>query len=302
MQHKQILVATDLSDSAKATLSYGAFVASRLGASVTALHVLEQMWTSFATIYGVSANDDTIRSDLWEESRSTLERRVAESVPPGVSVKPKVRGGRAHDEIVAEAKEIGAELIVMGTQGRSGLSHAVLGSVAEQVIRQAPCPVLTVRSPLPAKPQIRRILFTTDLSDGSFGALELAMAFSRAFGAEIDVLFVIPEFDHYTPVLQNYLETTVGNTYQQVSVARVSERLEEALGARSAADVVLNPMVETGRVVPKIIDAATRTPHDLIVATTHGRRGMSHFVLGSVIEKVLRQAPCPVLTLRTVVD
>ncbi|MGE3165709.1 MAG: universal stress protein [Planctomycetota bacterium] len=302
MKNDRVLVATDLSDSATEVLRYGAFVASRFGAPLTAVHALEQLWTSFATLYGVSANDESIRSDLWEEADATLGRRVAEAVPSDMEVTRKVRGGRASDEIVAEAKDGAARLIVIGSHGHTGLSHALLGSVAEQVIRQAPCPVLVLRSGARTAPQIRRILFTTDLSDGSFSALEMAMQFARSFGAEIDVLFVIPEFSHYTPVMQRYLEDSVETGYLETSMARVSERLEEALGARSAADVILNPIVKQGPVVATVLEIASDTPHDMIVATTHGRRGVSHFVLGSVVEKIIRRAPCPVLTLRAVVD
>lgn len=129
MTYKRILFATDFSESARHALSEGASLARRLGAEIHLIHVL-----------ALHDADPAVASDL-----------LLSAVPPGaedvVKERQVVRALRPELGIVHAAREGGYDLIVLGTHGRTGLKHVVMGSVAERVVQLAGCPVLTVRQP-----------------------------------------------------------------------------------------------------------------------------------------------------------
>jgi nucleotide-binding universal stress UspA family protein len=150
---KRILVATDFSDCSREAVEYALSWADRLGAELDLVHVFErpayfEVGVSHSLQVGHNV-DQWIREVKHEASRQ-LDALVQEvkSRQPGVHA--VLREGPTVDEILNVARETSADLIVIGTHGRTGLPHVVLGSVAERVVRRAPCPVLTVRSKDPA--------------------------------------------------------------------------------------------------------------------------------------------------------
>jgi nucleotide-binding universal stress UspA family protein len=141
---RHILVPHDFSDTAQHALSLAVDLASKLGARVTVVHAYEI--PSFAYPDGVGLAAEVI-GNIQRAARAALEGVAARIREPGVEVQAVLREGRAWSEINSAAKEVQADLIVMGTHGRQGLARALLGSVAEKVVRTAPCPVLTVHEP-----------------------------------------------------------------------------------------------------------------------------------------------------------
>jgi len=144
---RKILVPTDFSPRSDAALDYAAALATPLNAAVHLVHVVEEPFAGEWEMYVRAAQE--IRDQLDADARSRLATAVGRLDPRVVPVSTGIRHGSAFEGILYEAKAIGADLIVMGTHGRSGLSHLMLGSVAERVIRGAHCPVLAVRT-LPA--------------------------------------------------------------------------------------------------------------------------------------------------------
>jgi nucleotide-binding universal stress UspA family protein len=140
---KRILVPVDFSDCSLEAVEYAALMAQRHSASVTLLHVLEPV------SYGLDFT--LLHASKREEMRERLTARLGDMTRALAEAKIQadshVRGGTPFESILDSAKTIPADLIVMGTHGRRGLSHALSGSVAEAVLRQSRCPVLTVRSP-----------------------------------------------------------------------------------------------------------------------------------------------------------
>jgi nucleotide-binding universal stress UspA family protein len=135
----RILVPTDFSETSDAALDYARVLAGRFGASLHLLHVLDDPFVTeglAAEAYITEA--PSIRTSMLEEARTRLTHRAA-----GCATTEAVFGHGAVT-IVDYAQQCGADLIVMGTHGRTGLAHLFLGSVAERVVRIAPCPVLTV--------------------------------------------------------------------------------------------------------------------------------------------------------------
>lgn len=157
MTIKRILVPTDFSAHADAALRYAIALATPLGATVGLLHVIEDplaagMWAS--ELY--SAEIAGLQINLAKDAEERLSLTVAEIGSPVISDR-EVRVGRAAPTIVEAAAESKADLIVMGTAGRTGLAHVVMGSVAERVVRTAPCAVLTVREPVEKVPAVEAV-------------------------------------------------------------------------------------------------------------------------------------------------
>jgi nucleotide-binding universal stress UspA family protein len=144
LEMRRILVPVDFSDAARPVAEYARDMARDRGASLTLLHVVGVPSTPLDPAYGVAADPKILR-DLQDGAARGLEE-LAESVrKAGVPVETKVLLGAPSREIVRAAREGGADLVVIGTHGRTGLRHVFLGSVAENVVRLCPCPVLTLR-------------------------------------------------------------------------------------------------------------------------------------------------------------
>jgi nucleotide-binding universal stress UspA family protein len=141
---RSILVPSDFSASSDHAILYATALASRLRASLHVIHVLDG-FVSVHKPWDPDAGEPAVRHErLYQQARRRLAASVAR-LPQHVPATFEVRSGTAAGEIAKAAIDYGADLIVMGTHGRSGLQHVVLGSVAEDVIRRAVCPVLTIR-------------------------------------------------------------------------------------------------------------------------------------------------------------
>ncbi|MGD8861146.1 MAG: universal stress protein [Myxococcales bacterium] len=141
---EHILCPVDFSDTSEFALTYAALLAKKLGARVTALH-------AFELGEGIYPDDAIpMRDNLMQQLGPDLDRRLSELAARcdhGALIETLRVEGAAHRVICEQAEALGVDLIVMGTHGRSGLAHALLGSVTERVLRTAPVPVLTVRKP-----------------------------------------------------------------------------------------------------------------------------------------------------------
>ncbi len=143
----RILVPTDFSKSSANALTYGVAFASRFGAELHLLHVVQDLALFIPEAVMVSPPMMPPVEQFVSAARVALDRAVQELAVPDVRVIPEVAEGTPFEEIVRFARDKDIDLIVMGTHGHTGLAHLLMGSVAEKVVRRAPCPVLTVRHP-----------------------------------------------------------------------------------------------------------------------------------------------------------
>jgi nucleotide-binding universal stress UspA family protein len=141
---RHILVPHDFSDTAQNALSFAIELATKLGAKITILHAYEV--PSYGYPDGVTLTAE-VADSIRKAAETALESVVARARRPGLEVASTLQQGSAWREINTAARELHAGLVVMGTHGRHGLARALLGSVAEKVVRTAPCPVLTVHTP-----------------------------------------------------------------------------------------------------------------------------------------------------------
>jgi universal stress protein A len=142
---KRMLVPTDFSPTSDMAIEYAVDMASRYGASVLLLHVLDDLTVTSTYLDAYFADLPGLRNDMRDDAMRRLSELAKRYAPENVAPTIEVAVGRPASTIVQEATARKADLIVMGTHGRSGFEHLVLGSVAEKVLRSAPCPVLTVR-------------------------------------------------------------------------------------------------------------------------------------------------------------
>ncbi len=142
-----ILVATDFSDASEAALNYAKSLAKAFGATIHVLHVLEDLaahaWTTEVYVAALPG----VHEEMEKQARERLDATLTAEEREAFKAQLTLRTGSAFVEIVRHAREIKADLLVMGTHGRGAIAHMLLGSVAERVVRKAPCPVLTVRQP-----------------------------------------------------------------------------------------------------------------------------------------------------------
>jgi nucleotide-binding universal stress UspA family protein len=141
---RRILVPIDFSKYSQNALTYAVALAEKFDAELYLLHVVQNLAVFFPDILAVSAPST---EELNQSVRRALDRVIQESRMGNLKVHTEVRQGTPFYEIINYAQENTIDLIVMGTHGRTGLVHVLMGSVTEKVVRKSPCPVLTVRHP-----------------------------------------------------------------------------------------------------------------------------------------------------------
>jgi nucleotide-binding universal stress UspA family protein len=241
-------------------------------------------------------------ADLLKTASSKLVDLKGRAERRGIAVTTRVAKGIPSEEVIAAAKAEESDLIIVGTRGKTGLAHVLLGSTAERVIRGAPCPVLAVKTEpedneeegAPSRPvTLERILVPIDFSDCSLDALEYAVGMAQQAKAAVMLLHVLE------PVSYG-LDFDLGHFRSREDVRESwTKRLEELAATHQHPDMPIEYRLRGGFPADSILDSAQTLPCDLIVMGTHGRRGISHTISGSVAEAVLRKARCPVVAVRS---
>ncbi len=284
-----ILFPTDFSEHAAAAWPYATGLARNSGAVLHLLHVVAPPPVA-ASPDGTALVPGDLVEDLLAQARAWLDERAEAARGLGIEVRRHATVGAASSEIVAYAREQAVGLIAMGTTGRTGLAHVFLGSVTERVVRQAACPVLAVRRTAePAGgglPRLRRILVPLDGSRLAEAALPGIAALARRHGAALVLLRVAHAAALTGPNLAE----------AQVSVVQEAEAYLGGVERRLAGEgLAASSAVRYGRTPDEILDDVRVRRPDLVAMSTHGRTGLTHLLLGSVAEQVLRASPAPVL-------
>ena len=144
---KVIVVPTDFSDHSLRALPYAVSLAEKFHARLKVVFVSEPA-LQVADVAWVGIDERSMSQEHLQEARRNLERIALDQVPTDVPVDAEVLTGDAVEAVISYARDVNADLIVMATHGRGGISHVLMGSVAEQIVRKAPCPVLTLKQPM----------------------------------------------------------------------------------------------------------------------------------------------------------
>jgi len=291
-----ILFPTDFSDVAEGAFAHATHLALQYNATIHVFNVVapdadgDANPMDFLPMESANADASEERAQHVEVQTVTQERGT---VPV---VYAQTNSTSPADAIVERAADQDVDLVVMGTHGRQGMDRLLSGSVSEEVVRRAPCPVFTVldRDGETGGPQIDRVLAPVDLSDQSELVLHHAAALSGSYAAPLDLLHVVEEAAYPNVYGVDSLSSSLPN---------VQDRAREALETLAAElDLRTDPVnvhVLAGNAARDIVEFAADNAADLIVMATHGRTGLERFLIGSVAEKVVRRAPCPVFTLKS---
>jgi nucleotide-binding universal stress UspA family protein len=293
---KKILGPTDFSAASIHSLKYAIGACRETGAMLTLVHVVPTLFPLDSAHIGAVVEEKR----LVKEAKLFLENFREKQVPESITGTNVILTGTAWHEITELAAAEKFDLIVIGTHGHTALQHLWLGSTAENVVRHAPCAVLTVRDQplavfMPGENPIRarKILVPTDFSELSKKSVRKAVSLAERFNAKIDLVHVLepppyPEFGYvHVPLKEGALRKAAEAHF---------EKLRAEIPA--LADLVNFTPIRTGNAPYEIVQVARELNSELIVIATHGRTGIKRLALGSTAEKVVRHAPCPVLVLR----
>lgn len=281
---KRILAAVDFSECSAAALRLGARIAEKFSASVTVVHVVP-----FGSSTPSSASQ--VRLPTRSDNLASTEKALVEVIRGAIEREPmpdyRIVEGDPSDAILFAAGYEKADMIVLGTRGAGGLSRLTLGSVAEQVLRQATVPVLTLcsRRATRRKPSdLRRILCPVNYSAAAGRAIEIAVALGERFDAEVIALHVIEKksFDG--------------------DLAAEEERLQVWTRGLAHDPSRPRPLVVAGNGADEVIRFADENEVDLVVVGARRERFSDETVFGSTTERVTRHATCAVLTVTVLAD
>ncbi len=292
MKLQRILCGIDFSDCSRHAFDRAVAVARTENAALTVLHVAPS---------GPQFDARRIESDM--------ERFLEIDPARGVEVNWVAwEATHVDDEILAQAKRRAADLIVVGTHGRSGFQRLMLGSIAEKVLRKAEPPVLTVppASVRPASSRqaaFERILCAIDFSEWSLAGLRYAVSLAERHDARLGVCHVIdliaPIYDPIVgPLYDPLASAPVEHGYLTAGEIVTRERLRSLLTREIRGTIAVDELVAKGKPHHELVQLAGKWRSDLIVMGTHGRHMIDRAVFGSTVEPVVRRAPCPVLTVR----
>ena len=292
LQIKKILFPTDYSACAEQAFSQAAYLAERYDAAVHVLHVTEPS----AVLKPLGLTEADVAADLHLPTPESAQAEAPSSDEEAllhVEVPPVE--GSVERAILDYAAQQDCDLIVMGTHGRRALDRLFLGSVAGKVVRLAECPVFTVgvEARSPAQGAVQRILVPIDFSEHARLALAYASDLAATYGAHLDLLHVVEETA--LPIIYGIEPVLVQVSEVQHQARQALERLVREVGV---ADGSYNVHVTVGHPASDIVGFAERQGIDLVVIATHGLTGIKRLLLGSVAERVVHRAPCPVFTVK----
>jgi nucleotide-binding universal stress UspA family protein len=294
---EKIVAPIDFSEASRPGLDRALALGEDFGATVHVLHVVPEPEVASYPPFGLAADGERIQQAVRAAHQQAFDR-LLESLPAGGCPRvTQLRSGVGIAPAIVEyAEEVDADLLVMGTHGHRGFRRFLLGSVAEEVVRRAPCPVLTHPPAHPAVPaRARSILAAIDLSEQSREVLRTASELSQRWEAELRVLHVVAPL-----ALPGYHEAFFG-TAAALDPAALEKRSREALeGFVADSGLAGRARIEVAHGVAQheIAATAARLGCDLVVVASHGLSGLEHALLGSTTERLLRRAQVPILVLR----
>lgn len=287
----RILLPTDFSDSAEQAARHALFLAQQYGSTLHLLHVVSP-----------PAPEPLLSQEIYQKldtkAYEQLTRIYTASATNGIEIELAIERGEVAPAILDYAARHEIDLIVMGTHGRRGIKRLFMGSVTEEVVREAGIPVFAVRErdePFPAK-SLQRILVPLDLSEHSRRALTYAKKLAASYDARIDLLHVIVALAH--PGIYGMIPNPTPEVTKDLK-KRVKQEMRRRIEEAKGPEVEVAFHLVRGDASGSILDFAEEQGTDLIVMTSHGLTGLDRFMLGSVTEKVMRSARCPIYIVKS---
>ena len=291
MEIKKIVVGVDFSSDADVAATSALAIARHTGAEVVLAHVgmvVDRGRAMLST--GTGSDWERLAHEQVASDRARLEEMKQRLSGQGPEVSAAFVDGVPDTGLVNTAHEIGAQMIAVGTHGRTGFKRLLMGSIAERVVRLFDGAVLVAR-PGDGAGRFRRILVPTDFSKWAEGALEMALVLAEA-DATIDVLHA-----WQLPIVAPEVAIPLGD--QAAWAIEAGESLI-ASHAREGVQLVFH-QVQQGA-VRAVIERLDDGAYDLVVMGSHGRRGLRRLIIGSVAEQTIRHAPISTIVVHRKID
>jgi nucleotide-binding universal stress UspA family protein len=298
---KNVLFATDFSPTSESALPYAAAICRRFGSTLHVAHVL-----SDANLLLMTGGVDYVCvGTVYEDAQSEAKEKIQQITTRlgKIPCQTYIRHGQVWTNLSSIVAANAIDLIVVGTRGRSGLGTLLLGSVAEQILRHAPCPVLTVgpkvcgqtrqpdshpegREPVPAELELRQIVYATNLNVASLTVAPVAIGLAEEFKSRLTLLHVLEQGSEYAN-----LDDRPG------PIERGIQQLQTLVPKDAALAYAPEMVMEFGAVPQNILYAAAQREADLIVLGARPAEHATHLPW-STVHQVVAYATCPVLTVR----
>jgi nucleotide-binding universal stress UspA family protein len=295
---RNILFPTDFTPHARAALKYAAAFARSGGGRV----VLFSVQSAQVPLNLLSLQERALeeQENVWLlQLRNEVRDLLADPLFAGLEVEPVIVAGEPAPEIARAVREYEIDLVTVVTHGRKGLTRALWGSTAEEIIAEAPCPVLTIRPSQHdfveyrgsrSEVRLNRVLLATNFRPSSSAATQVATQLASQTGAELHAVYAIGDYFEQVSVMFPEGGLTALTRLRSYVQERMAQLARED-GARAVTHIA------EGRPYAEIVRLAAEKDVDLIVIGTNVHASLfgGTPVLGSEIERVVRNAPCPVL-------
>jgi nucleotide-binding universal stress UspA family protein len=293
---KNVLFATDFSPTSESALPYATAISRRFGSMLHVAHVL-----SDSSVLLMTGGVDYVSvGTLYEDAHSDAQEKIQRITTrlEGIPHRTYVRHGQVWTNLSSIVKENAIDLIVAGSHGRTGLEKLLLGSVAEDIMRHLPCPVLTVgpkvagraklqefqtkgRELAPVELELRQIVFATNFTTGAMIVAPVAVGLAEQFRAQLTLMHVIEQYANW--------DTRPGPIEDGV------QKLQALVPKDASLAYPPEIMMEFGTASECILDTAAERDADLIVLGARPAEGATHLPW-STVHRVVAHAACPVLT------
>jgi nucleotide-binding universal stress UspA family protein len=290
---KNILLATDFSDASEKAFDYAVAIARRYGSRISLVHVIPPESVSFIP----ETRAERLQYEVTRQMESLASRSDLRQIPH----ETVLRAGSVWSVLSAVIDQQDIDLVVLGTHGRSGLKKLVLGSVAEEVLRKAGCPVITVGPhvdiALSTSGEFQALLFASDFHPASAKALDYALLLANQFQAKLVLLHVLPPAGLPGPGLTFYDEPAI-NEWQARVIANAKWKLGKLLPPDAQPWSEPEYVVGFDFTTQGILKVAADRNVGLIVMGANRLMSakVSAHSLGAVSYEVIRRANCAVLT------
>ena len=287
------VVATDFSDDAACAVGWAREIARQHGARVALVHAFVADALPAPEFVPLPPQ---YYEQIHGEAMQRLEAEAAKIRDAGVEVQCELVLSHPVLGVLDVARRHGATLIVAGTRGRTGWKRALLGSIAGRLVRDASCPVLTVRHHDGGQPRpLRTVVVPTDFSEDAALAADAA---ARLLCVPGDGHRIVLLHAYRVPVEAMHLPATVLMDAIHKTSADAQASLDDLAASLRRPGLAVDAVAREGYPPDVVLEYASSIGADLIAMGTHGRSGIGRAVLGSTAEHVVATAPCPVLTVR----
>jgi len=275
---KKILVPTDFSEQAENALRVAADLARKHGSEINLLHMLELPMGLVDGAYGGAKSDLPEALFFMKLAHQKFEKMMSSPFLEGITVHETAEFDGAFDGIMDFAKKYEADLIVMGSHGASGLQEFFIGSNTEKVVRNAEIPVLVIKNKHESF-ALNNFVYATDFEDDNHQAFKQAIAFAKDSNTKLHMLYV------NTP---NNFKTT----------HEIEKQMKDFMAKESDFDDYSLNIYNDNKVESGILHFAEMVNAGIVGIATHGRKGLAHFLNGSLSEGLVNHAQRPVITFK----